>query len=83
MQLALTENDLRGIGSPVLGQVHADAALLRAVAGTGADLVLVPHAAADQDPDRVGSAAGGAAPAGGQPDLPDGISALLRFANTQ
>ncbi|HEX8761587.1 MAG TPA: hypothetical protein VF734_16810, partial [Pseudonocardiaceae bacterium] len=24
MQLALTENDLRGIGSPVLGQVHAD-----------------------------------------------------------
>jgi hypothetical protein len=83
MQLALTENDLRGIGSPVLGQDRADAALLRAVAATGADLVLVPHAAADQDPDRLGSAAGGAAPAGGQPDLTDGIGALLRFANTQ
>jgi release factor family 2 len=66
MQLALTENDLRSIGSPVLGEDRADAALVRAVAGTGADLVLVPHAAA---------------PTGGQPDLTDGIGALLRFTN--
>ncbi len=37
--------------------------------------------------DRTGrealGAAGGAAPAGGQPDLTDGIGALLRFTNTQ
>lgn len=45
LQLALTEDDLRGIGAPVLGQDRADAALLRAVAGSGADLVLLPHPA--------------------------------------
>lgn len=81
-QLALTEEDLRGIGAPVLGQDRADAALLRAVAGSGADLVLLPHPAAGEDPDRAGSAAGGAPLPGGPPDLADGIGALLRFTST-
>ncbi|MGB9278743.1 MAG: Vms1/Ankzf1 family peptidyl-tRNA hydrolase [Pseudonocardiaceae bacterium] len=60
-QLALTEDELGGIGSPVLGQDRADAALVRAVAGTGADLLLLPHP-------------------GAQPELADGIGALLRFS---
>ena len=82
-QLALTEDALRGIGAPALGEDRADAALLRALAGTGADLVLVPHPATGENPDHAGSAAGAAAPPGGQSDLTDGIGALLRFTSTQ
>jgi hypothetical protein len=44
---------------------------------------LLSCAATEEDPNRVGSAAGGAAPAGGQPYLTDGIGALLRFTNPQ
>lgn len=78
-QLALTEGELREIGEPVLGLDRADAALVRAVAGTGAELVLLPHPASDTEPDKAGSAAGGAQPPGGQPELADGAAALLRF----
>jgi len=34
------------------------------------------------EPDRAGSAAGGAPPPGEQPELADGIAALLRFTST-
>jgi hypothetical protein len=78
-QLALTEEELREIGAPVLGLDRADAALVRAIAGTGAELVLLRHPAADTEPDRAGSAAGGAQPPGGQPEFADGTAALLRF----
>jgi hypothetical protein len=80
-QLALTEDELRGIGAPALGQDRADAALVRAIAGTGAELVLLEHPASDSDPDRAGSAAGGASPPDNQPELADGIGALLRFTS--
>jgi hypothetical protein len=80
-QLALTEEQLREIGAPVLGTDRADAALVRAVAGSGAELVLLPHPDSDTEPDRMGSAAGGAAPSDGQPQLTDGIGALLRFSS--
>jgi Bacterial archaeo-eukaryotic release factor family 2 len=79
-QLALTEDELREIGASVLGQDRADAALIRAIAGSGADLVLLPHPAAENEPKRAGSATGGASPADGHPALADGIGALLRFA---
>ncbi|MDQ4102286.1 MAG: hypothetical protein M3186_00700, partial [Actinomycetota bacterium] len=82
MQLALTEDELREIGAPVLGQDRADAALIRAIAGSGADLALLPHPAADNEPARAGSAAGGAPPPGGLPELADGIGALLRFTTS-
>jgi hypothetical protein len=78
-QLALTADELSEIGSPVLGQDRADAALVRAIAGTGADLVLLSHPAADIDPDRAGSVAGGTPLPGDRPELVDGIGALLRF----
>jgi hypothetical protein len=78
-QLALTEDELRGIGAPALGQDRADAALVRAIAGTGAKLVLLEHPASDSDPDHAGSAARGASPPDNQPELADGIGALLRF----
>ncbi|MGH3526140.1 MAG: hypothetical protein ACRDQV_02660 [Pseudonocardiaceae bacterium] len=78
-QRALTEDELSEIGSPVLGQDRAGAALVRAIAGTGADLVLLSHPAADIDPDRAGSAAGGTSLPGDRPELVDGIGALLRF----
>ena len=81
-QLALTEDELRGIAAPVLGQDRADAALVRAIAGTGAELVLLAHPARETDPDRAGSAAGGA-PLDEQPELADGIGALLRFRDPQ
>jgi hypothetical protein len=80
-QLAPTEDELREIGAPILGAERADAALVRAVAGGGAELVLLPHPASDTEPDRAGSAAGGAQPPGGQPDLADGMAALLRFTS--
>ncbi|MDQ3763396.1 MAG: hypothetical protein M3460_17745 [Actinomycetota bacterium] len=80
LQLALTEDELRGIGASVLGQDRADAALVRAVAGSGADLILLPHPAAGISPDRVGSTAGGEPRSSGQPELADGIGALLRFS---
>jgi hypothetical protein len=80
-QLALTEDELRGIGASVLGQDRADAALVRAIAGTGAELVLLPHPARESDPDRAGSAAGGTLLPDGQPELADGIGALLRFTS--
>ncbi|MGH3788961.1 MAG: Vms1/Ankzf1 family peptidyl-tRNA hydrolase [Pseudonocardiaceae bacterium] len=83
MQLALTEDELREIGAPVLGQDRADAALIRAMAGSGADLVLLPpsphNGTGDNEPEQTGSAAGGAPPPGGQSELADGIGALLRF----
>ena len=63
----------------MLGPDRADAALVRAIAGTGAELVLLPHPASDTEPERAGSAAGGAQPPGGQPELTDGTAALLRF----
>ena len=78
-QLALTEGELREIGAPVLGPDRADAALVRAIAGTGAELVLLPHPASDIEPERAGSAAGGAQPPRGQPELADGTAALLWF----
>lgn len=80
-QLALTEEGLHEIGAPVLGTDRADAALVRAVAGSGAELVLLPDPASDTEPDRTASAAGGARPPGGQPELTDGIGALLRFSS--
>jgi hypothetical protein len=80
-QLALTEDELRAIGAPVIGLDRADAALVRAVAGTGAELVLLPDPASGTEPDRTGSAAGGAPLPGGQPELTDGIGALLRFTS--
>jgi hypothetical protein len=79
-QLALSEDELREIGALVLGQDRADAALIRAIAGTGAELVLLPHPAKETDPNRAGSAAGGA-PLDEQPELTDGIGALLRFTS--
>lgn len=79
-QLALTESDLRGIDAPVLGQDRADAALIRAIVGTGAELVLLPHPEAGSDPRRAGSAAGGAW-VDQQPELTDGIGAVLRFSS--
>ena len=78
-QLALTEDELREIGAPVLGPDRADAALIRAIAGTGAELVLLPHPGSSAEPERAGSAAGGVSPPGEQPELADGIAALLRF----
>ena len=81
-QLARTKEELREIGAPVLGLERADAALVRAVAGSGAELVLLPHPAAATEPDRAGSAAGGAPPPGEQPELADGVAALLRFTST-
>lgn len=80
-QLALTEDELRGIGAPVLGQDRADAALVRAIAGTGAKLVLLAHPARESDPNRAGSAAGSASLPDDQPELADGIGALLRFTS--
>jgi hypothetical protein len=81
-QLALTEQDLQAIDAPVLGRDRADAALLRGVAATGADLLLLPHPATDEDPRRTGSAAGSAPLPGEQPDLADGLGALLRFSTS-
>jgi hypothetical protein len=80
-QLALPEEGLREIGAPVVGTDRADAALVRAVAGSGAELALLPDPASDAEPDRTGSAAGGTPPPGGQPQLTDGIGALLRFTS--
>lgn len=79
-QLALTESDLRGIDAPVLGQDRADAALVRAIAGTGSELVLLPHPEAGSDPRRAGSVAGGAK-IDQQPELSDGVGAVLRFSS--
>jgi Bacterial archaeo-eukaryotic release factor family 2 len=79
-QLAPTESELREIDAPVLGQDRADAALIRAIAGTGAELVLLPHPEAGSDPGRAGSAAGGAS-IDQQPELTNGIGALLRFSS--
>jgi Bacterial archaeo-eukaryotic release factor family 2 len=86
-QLALTEEELCGIGAPVLGQDRADAALIRAIAGIGAELVLLPHPAMESEPDHAGNAgnagnaAAGAPLPEGQPELADGIGALLRFTS--
>ncbi|HZS19794.1 MAG TPA: hypothetical protein VFA63_02270 [Pseudonocardiaceae bacterium] len=80
-QLALTEDGLREIDAPVVGLDRADAALVRAVAGSGAELVLLPDPTSDTAPNRTGSAAGGAPPPNGQPPLTDGIGALLRFTS--
>lgn len=83
-QLAETEAGLREIGAEVLGQDRADAALVRAAAGTGARLLVLPHSAAEQDPKRAGSAAGSAesGESGGVPvpDMFDGVGAALRFS---
>lgn len=64
-----------------LGQDRADAALVRAVVGIGAQLVLLPHPARESDPAHAGSAAGGNLLAGEQPEITDGIGALLRFSS--
>ena len=50
-----------------------------AIAGTGADLVLLSRPATDTDPDRAGSAAGGTSLPGDGPELVNDIGALLRF----
>lgn len=78
-QLGFDRDEVRELAGTVLGQDRADAALVRAVAGTGADLVLLRHPEADSDPRRAGSAAGGAGPAKNDPELVDGIGAVLRF----
>lgn len=82
-QLAESETGLAELGAEVLGRDRADAALVRAAAGTGADLVVLPHPRAGTDPDRAGSAAGaqGAGPGAEEiPELVDGVGALLRFS---
>jgi hypothetical protein len=80
-QLAETEAGLREIGAEVLGQDRADAALVRAAAGTGARLLVLPHPAAQQDPKRAGSAAGSGESGGVPvPDMFDGVGAALRFS---
>ena len=80
VELASSEADLRGIGAEVLGEDRADAALVRAVAGSGARLVVLRHPDADTDPARAGSAAGSAPVPGEVPGLVDGVGALLRFS---
>ena len=80
-QLATGEEDLRTIGAEVLGRDRADAALVRAAAGTGARLVVLPHPDVDRDAARAGSAAGArGAEAGTAPDIADGVGAVLRFS---
>jgi hypothetical protein len=57
--------------------------LVRAAVGTGARLLVLPHPAADQDPERAGSAAGsrGVGPGAQEgPELTDGVGAVLRFS---
>ena len=81
--LAESEQALRTLGAEVLGRDRADAALVRAAVGTGARLLVLPHPAADQDPERAGSAAGsrGAGPGAEEgPELADGVGAVLRFS---
>lgn len=82
-QLGQTEEDLRRIDAEPLGRERADAALVRAAAGTGARLVVLPHPNAEDDPRRAGSAAGaqGAGPAAAEtPEMADGVGAVLRFS---
>ncbi|HEX2299394.1 MAG TPA: hypothetical protein VHH34_12925, partial [Pseudonocardiaceae bacterium] len=82
-ELAGSEAELTELGAEVLGRDRADAALVRAVAGTGARLLLLPHPAAAGDPARAGSAAGaqGTGPDPEQlPELTDGVGAVLRFS---
>lgn len=82
-ELAGSEAELTGLGAEVLGRDRADAALVRAVAGTGARLVLLPHPAAAGDPARAGSAAGaqGTGPGPEQvPEMADGVGAVLRYS---
>lgn len=81
-QLALTRSGLEGLGAEVLGSDRADAAMVRAIAGTGASLVLLPHPSAGTDPRRAGSASGSDEQDLDQPDLPEGTGALLRFASS-
>lgn len=77
--LATTRAELDDLDAPVLGTDRADAAIVRAVAGTGADLVLLPHPEEATDPRRAGSAAGGDEPRLDRPAMTEGIGALLRF----
>lgn len=82
-QLANSEAELRELGAEVLGPDRADAALVRAAAGTGARLLVLAHPAAAEDPKRAGSASGarGAGPEAGElPDIADGVGAVLRFS---
>jgi hypothetical protein len=82
-QLAGSEAELQEIGAEVLGRDRADAALVRAVAGTGARLLVLPHPSAADDPRRAGSAAGaqGAGPGSEEvPEMFDGVGAVLRFS---
>ncbi len=80
-QLATSEEELRTIGAEVLGTDRADAALVRAAAGTGARLVVLPHPDADRDGARAGRAAGArGTEAGKAPDIADGVGAVLRFS---
>lgn len=85
-QLAESEEGLRTIGAEMLGRDRADAALVRAAAGTGAAVLVLPHPDAAKDPNRAGSAAGarGAGPGADEgPELTDGVGAVLRFSTPE
>jgi hypothetical protein len=85
-QLANSEAELRELDAEVLGRDRADAALVRAAAGTGARLLVLPHPAAAEDPSRAGSASGarGAGPRSDElPEMSDGVGAVLRFSTPQ
>lgn len=65
LEVATTEEDLRAMGVQDGAQVRADAALLRALAASDADIELVPLPEEDEEP---------------LVSMVDGIGALLRYA---